>query len=586
MNNRNDLLDGMIEFPEQILDIVEVEQEIAKEMFQAIWYNYLKNKKPTNSTYWYDRFEDPKVFNQYIMHLSKSGWITSTVLPKRHWAELRFNEKKLGKYVTPVEIEELRYENKLNKYLLNDKVCKKELGLTKTPKGIEAVGLIRKGFKKSSTSLFRLDNEMLMKYEDAIVLNVIKGIRKMDLDIDIAEYSNIAKGVIDTYICKDKEYCMNGSISDSRGRNITKGLSKIFNPVGFKDARALLVIPARGLGVTGMYAVEEFVAELLNLKGTTKEITRAAGKKAIVNGTLRILDLKTVEGRESLYENIWLERIYANVDSYDGSNWVVPIEKDFTASILAIEGVLLGDYNYMDLTNVVGDRQRDAWTIGKVTRKQVKACMTPILYGSSETIRNLWRHRAIKFTEQQVQVMAKELTDGRFKLANMFKNYIIKNVQVNTEMEVTVWNDTFKVKPNRYRNVGEYVQRYNIYDTSENRVITIRHTHTKRVPDLDQFKLYFPTLLVHGIDSQVSDEIAEELDWCIDVHDAWIVHPVEAITVKRVTVKKLTELREDRDTVLGNFFRSTGIDNKYEWTEIRKATLAKKEVKITANVLK
>ena len=402
-----------------------------------------------------------------------------------------------------------------------------------------------------------------MKYEDAIVLNVTKGIKKMDLDIDIAEYSNVAKGVIDTCICKDKEYCMNGSISDSRGRNIFKGLSKIFNPVGFKDARALLVIEPKSLGITGMYAVEEFVAELLGIKCDTKEERRTAGRQAIVDKTLHTLDLSTVEGREDLHENIWLERIYANVEVYDGSNWIVPIELDFTASILAIEGTLLGDYKYMDLTNIVGDVLKDAWTIEGVSRKQVKACMTPILYGSSETIRNLWSHRDIKFTEEQVQTMSSELTEGRFKLANMFKNYIIKNVQVDSSMTVTVWNDTFEIKPNRYRNVGEFVQKYNIYDTSEARVITIRHTHTKRVPDLGQFKLYFPTLLVHGVDSQISDEIAESLDWCIDIHDAWIVHPADANKVRVKTVEQLKKLHSNRDIVLGDFFRSTGISNKY-----------------------
>ena len=63
MNNRKDLLEGMIKLPRQILEIVGAEQEVAKEMFQAIWYNYLKNKKSTNSTYWYDKFEDKNVFN-------------------------------------------------------------------------------------------------------------------------------------------------------------------------------------------------------------------------------------------------------------------------------------------------------------------------------------------------------------------------------------------------------------------------------------------------------------------------------------------------------------------------------------------
>ncbi len=586
MNKREDLLVGKIELPEQILEIVGVEQDVAKDMFQAIWYNYLKNKKPTNSTYWYDRFEDPKVFNQYIMHLSKSGWITSTVLPRRHWAELSFNETKLEKYVSAVEVEELRYENKLNKYLLTDQLCKAGNNSTKTPKGIKSVGIVREGFAKSSRAMFRFDTKMLMKYRKVITLNVTKGIAEMDLDIDIAEYSNVAKGVIDTYIAKDYEYCMNGSISDSRGRNIFKGLSKIFNPVGFKDARALLIVEPKSLGITGMSAVEEFVAELLGIKTITKEARRLEGRKAIENKTLHSLDLSTESGRDSLYENVWLERIYSNIASYDGSNWIVPVELDFMASILAIEGVLLGDNNYMDLTNIVGDVIKDAWTIDGVARSLTKKALTPILYGSSATVRALWTNAGKKFTEKQVSIISKELSSGRFKLANMFKNYIIKNVQVDSSMKVTVWEDTFEIRPNRYRNVGEYVKQYNVYSSSEDRVITIRHTHTKRVPDLEQFKLYFPTLLVHGIDSQIANAVSLYLDWCIDIHDAFLVHPTDASKVKVAVKLQLNKLHKNRDEILSNFFRSTGINNKYEWTEIRKATVVNKEARITANVLK
>jgi len=36
-------------------------------------------------------------------------------------------------------------------------------------------------------------------------------------------------------------------------------------------------------------------------------------------------------------------------------------------------------------------------------------------------------------------------------------------------MQVTVWEDTFEIRPNKYRNVGEYVKRYNVYSSEEDR---------------------------------------------------------------------------------------------------------------------
>ena len=582
MNCRTDILEGTIELPEQILELVGKEEELAKEMFQAIWYNYLKNKNPTNSTYWYDRFEDPKVFNQYVMHLSKSGWITSIVKPKRNWAEFHFNATKLDNYISKEEVEVIRYVQKFQKYVMTDEEhYNEDANLTKTSKGITDVGLVREGFQKSSHHNFKLDTDVMIKYRNGIVRNVIKGIETMNLDLDIAEYSNVAEGVIDAYIKhSNSSYCMNGSISDSRGRNIFKGLSKIFNPVGFKDARALLIVKPKSLGITGMKEVKLAVAELLGLKAKTKEALVIKAEKAIEKKTLpKVTD-------DTLWERIWVERIYNNLDIYNGNNWIVPIEIDFTASILAIEGLLLGDYNYLDLTNIVGDEIKDAWTIPGVSRKQVKACCTPTLYGSSETVRNLWEHRNLDYTEEQVTLINEELKNGRFKLARLFKDYIIKNVETSKKMTVKVWDDEFTIYPNRFRNVGDYVKKYNIYDSEENRVKSIRHTHTKRVPDLEQFKLYFPTLLAHGVDSQIANKIVAFLEWCIDVHDAFIVHPADANKVRSKAVSLMNEIHNYRDTILSDFFKSTGIELTTDWLEIRNNTVAKDSIRLTANVLK
>jgi hypothetical protein len=586
MNTRTAILNGQIELPTQIIDLVGSHKEVAEEFFGAIFYNYLKNKKATNTTYWYDRFGDSRCFNKYLFHLSKAGWINSKVVPNRHWAEVSFNEEKLSKYATRVEIEEMRFQRKFDKYLMTNNEYKATPN-TKTAKGTQDVGLVRTGFKESAKTTFKLDVKVLHKYKKYIVKNVIKGIKEMNLDIDIAEYTKVATEVVEYYsYSENEEYCMNGSITDSRGRNIFKGLSKVFNPVGFKDSRALLVTEPKSLGVTGLKAVELFVAELLGYKPSMPGEKQQLGKEAIANKTLLELNLDTEEGRSDLHENMWLERIYSNIESYDGSNWVVPVELDFTASQLAITGMLLNDYKYMDLTNIVGTGFKDAWTIKGVSRNQVKKAVTPKLYGSSASVRTLWNKNKLDFTEEQLAIVDREIKDGRFTLADKFKDFIIANVVPKNEMTVTVGKDTFTIYPNRFRNVGEYAKKYDIYDTDSMCVKTIRHVHTKRVPDLEQFRLYFPTLLVHGLDSQIANAISEKLEWCIDIHDAFVVAPIDANKVRVEALAQMNELYSNRDKILGDFFKSVGINNPVAWTEVRRHTTVVDNLVLTANVLK
>ena len=561
-------------------------------MFQALWANYKTNKSPISATYWYDEFNAPKAFNSFVKHLSKSGWITTTVEPKRNWAEIHLNDAKLDKYVTPSEILSMRQYSKFTKYILGSEV-KETHNLTKTSKGVKDVGLIRKGQTKASSNMFKFDTAMLFKYFDEIVLEVTKGIRALELDYGIfadnVDYESISTQIVEHHLYSpDTEFCLGGHISDSRGRAVSKALSKVFNPIGFKVARALLLIEPKPLGLGNHSEVYLAISELLGYKPSTVEDKIAMGEAAYARRAFHTLDLTTEEGRKDLYENIWLERLYDMMDNYDGTNWTVPIEIDATASVLQIEGTLLGHAPFLDMTNVIGDTLKDAWTFQDMPRAQFKAATTPLLYGSSQDCRTLWKAKKLQYSLGQVKAYNKELAYGPLAVADKFKDFIINNVKPKEEMQVTIWGETFSINCNRFRTVGDYTKRYDIYCSKSDTVKTIYHTHTHKEADLGQFRRYFVTLLVHNIDSRIADNIAMELDWVIPIYDAFIVHPGDAMKVRTIYANNLDKLYADREEVLTKYFSSIGIDSKAstDWSELQTHIIPVQNFKAQLTALK
>lgn len=231
MNNRNDILKGKIETPKQILEMLGDKAKVADRMFQALWSNFLKNKGSISATYWYDEFNDPKAFNKFLMLLHKGDWITTRVEPKRNWAEIFFNENKLDKWVSHAEVLKARQSVKFKKYVLTD-TAKETPHDTKTSKGIMDVGLTREGQTKQSASKFKYDTEMLIKYREAIVLNVTKSMRMLELEYgvfaDDVDYASISTAIVDFHIANpDSDFCLGGHVSDSRGRAISSALRKV-----------------------------------------------------------------------------------------------------------------------------------------------------------------------------------------------------------------------------------------------------------------------------------------------------------------------------------------------------------------------
>lgn len=540
----------------------------------SIWFNYI-NEKSTNTTYWYDKFKNPDMFNKVLFHLCNSGWVISITEPGKNWAELNINEDQVLKYITKTDIYNTRVEYKFRKYQLPSSNTKsKDTVLTKTPVGIKNVGLIRKGSTKQSTNTFKYDISMVTKYYVVICKNLTKSMRLLPTEStkEVA-YDDVAVKILDYIMYANTPNAIGNSYIDSRGRLIKNLLSKVFNPISNKDARALIVVEPKRLNKEGMNRVFLAIAELLGYKPNTLEEKAELGKLAYEDKLMLDLDLTNDNGRADAYANIWLERLYSNLDIYEPvlGNWDTPTELDQTASMLQIEGALLNHKPFLEMTNVIGNTLKDAWSFDKegITRNQFKKAMTPLLYGSSQACSTLWTKAKLSWTVSQVNAFNTEITTGEMAVANLFKDFIIDNVKPKEEMLVKIWDEEFMIYPNRFKSVGDYTLKYDIYDSRMKSVRSIYHTHTKRVADLDQFRTYFVTLLVHNLDSQLAEFIEASTDWCLAIYDAFIVHPADAVQVEQAYCTWIKRLHSNREVILKDFFDSVGITTKSkQWADL------------------
>jgi len=349
-------------------------------------------------------------------------------------------------------------------------------------------------------------------------------------------------------------------------------------------------------------AVFLFIAELTGSfkagSGTT-ETKIKCGEKDYIQNNLLELDLNDEEDRKDMHENIWLERLYAELDDYfrlpkadvltrtlsvytassyrpATYKWTVPIELDASASMLQYEGLLTGDKRLLEMTNVIGETLEDPWKLEGMSRLMLKKAATPMLYGSSQACHELWQDNAIPYTTDDIARYNKEMAEGPFGVANTLKDFIINNACPKPNMEVTIWNETFNVSCNRYRNVKFRTRAYKAWDSKDGRYNIVLHTDTEKVPDLKQFKRYFMTLLVHNLDSQVANtvigKVMDKYEWGIPIHDAFIVSPAAAADVRRWYAEELEKIYNNRKQILQDYFRSIGITSaaKQQWDALEK----------------
>ena len=120
MNRREEILSGVISFPPQIMDILNPEKdERTTELIESFWLNLTHNflrEKSCDSVTWLCKFDNANLFNNMLMHLSKAGWITSTV--DNNYAFIVLNDSKLLKWVDKDELMNVKFRYKFIKYRL------------------------------------------------------------------------------------------------------------------------------------------------------------------------------------------------------------------------------------------------------------------------------------------------------------------------------------------------------------------------------------------------------------------------------------------------------------------------------------
>lgn len=592
--------------------------ELSTKMFEAMWHHYLLNKGSISLPYWSQKFNNTKVFNQILRELSLTGWIICETIPSRNWSEARLNEDKLLEFVTLKQLEGIRAYHKFQKYMLTQTEATKD-NLTRINGKVRHTGLTRKGFAKSSKTQFQFDRETIAEYYDVIVEEVNKGmvaVRKLhreqynkDINTDSASYDSISTTIVDHILSGDYTYSSGQFHSDSRGRNISGMLDKVFNPIGFKVARACLVIPeqfrklATDRGVRNKYL---FIAEINGFKKGTVEDKVNFGRSCYYKSTMLDLNPNDVEDRKHFYENIWLYRIYKELDNYFKANaftkarfangeltlaeaktsieatptpdykWSVPIEIDMSASVLGYVGLLTNHKPFLERCNMLGDELVDAWDIkGIKQRDQAKVIMRTI-YGSSASCQDMWTAEEISFTQEDIKAYNEALTTGEIAVGDRLSKFIINNCNPSEFMKLHVRDEQFEIECNRYKRVGEKTISYDIYDSESKLYRRIHHTETRKVADLDQFRRFMVTGLIHNLDSQVEDTTTEAVydysQWVIDIHDALILDAESADFARQTYASELESIHTHRRSILTNYFRSIGIPATAiaQWKEVEK----------------
>ncbi len=245
---RNLILNGDNPIPMEALE-ANSEYETIVRFCNSLFNNYIKNPKYQLAIpYWSDMFDKEINFRTTMLALAKGGWINSTCNYSASWGQVQLNEDKLLNYCTMEELEDMRATKKYAKYALDDSdsvlAAKTKLG-----KDLVNTGLERGGFAKAGNSQFGFDTTLISKYKDPICKNFVKGMTKVreqypEMGTTKASYDTVSEGIVEFYEGNPEEiYTTGNSFNDSRGRAISSCLRKVGNPIGYKDMRALLVIP-------------------------------------------------------------------------------------------------------------------------------------------------------------------------------------------------------------------------------------------------------------------------------------------------------------------------------------------------------
>jgi hypothetical protein len=247
---REDILEGKLPLPSYDAFVCNFNNRVVDtvdEMWGSLWHNYCANKGSTSSIHWLEKAgaENTAEFLTALKCLHEWVVITTT----GNFSSIALKEPKLLEFVSEDELTQVRFNKRFLKYLPYANTSNQD-GLATVYTGGKATAgkLSRPGMEVGAKSLFSFDRSALVEDYDMVVEQARKGIDKTvlkheDMLNDEANYSDIMDSIID-YLADNDVVCNMGINNvDTRGRAIKSHLSKVMNPVGFKVARALIVIP-------------------------------------------------------------------------------------------------------------------------------------------------------------------------------------------------------------------------------------------------------------------------------------------------------------------------------------------------------
>jgi hypothetical protein len=248
---RNEILGGSLPLPkeDEFIKHYPTVADVVIRMWASLWVHYCANKGSTSTIYWLEQAGagNSREFLQCLKILVQGGWLI--VETSDNFSSAMLNESKLLEHVSDEELTQVRFNNRFEKYL--------PYADTTTQNGKASVvanqkrtnrKLNRPGMEVGAKSQFQFDRKALARNLEAITEEANKGMKELltkypEMQSDEANYGEIVESIIDYLV--DNEVTCNMGINnvDSRGRAIKSHLAKVMNPIGFKVARCLLVIP-------------------------------------------------------------------------------------------------------------------------------------------------------------------------------------------------------------------------------------------------------------------------------------------------------------------------------------------------------
>jgi hypothetical protein len=194
------------------------------------------------------------------------------------------------------------------------------------------------------------------------------------------------------------------------------------------------------------------------------------------------------------------------------------------------------------------------------------------IYGSSQSSSAILDAAKEEYTPKEIQDLEEGLHTGAYGVANALKSFIIRNCNLTDVIYPVVWGEQLEVPCNRHHREGDKPTIYSAVDANGHSCRLI-HWDTIEVPNLKSFKRWTMTGLIHSLDSRVIDLVMQKLDWAIDIHDAIICNPEDAMIVRIAYAEALEAVYNDRQSILNDYFASIGImsneKTQREWAALK-----------------